>query len=68
MPTGSGYCDGAYPGGTGGSSDQLTYLDSSTGEIVSFGKAGGIAATIIDGSLWQIFYEGDVSRTDLGEA
>lgn len=65
VPTADGYWYGAYPGGTGGSSDNLTYLDASTGEILSFGKAGGIAATIIDGSLWQIFYGGDVTRTDL---
>lgn len=66
VATTSGYWYGAYPGGTGGSADRLTYLDASTGEIASFGKAGGIAATINDGSLWQIFWgEGAVSRTEL---
>lgn len=61
----AGFWYGAYPGGSGGSADRLSFMDATTGEITQYGKAGGITATLYDGDLWWLNFDGTVTRVDL---
>jgi hypothetical protein len=58
---------GAYPGGNGVRPDRLARMDPTTGDITDYMQLtnGSIAASIIDGSLWTLNYDGTVTRIDL---
>jgi hypothetical protein len=58
---------GAYPGGNGVRPDRLARIDPTTGDITEYMQLtrGSIAASILDGSLWALNYDGTVTRIDL---
>lgn len=55
---------GAYPGGSGGSGDNLSFLDTQTHAITTYGKGGGIP-TMLGGDLWFLGWDGVLERVDL---
>ena len=55
---------GAYPGGTGGSADNLSFLDTQTHAITTYAKGGGIPS-MLDGDLWFLVWDGVLERVDL---
>ena len=57
---------GAYPGGNGGGPDQLSRFDPSSGTIETFDvEVGWSAAAVLDGTLWALGWEGELTRIDL---
>ncbi len=57
---------GAYPGGNGSAPDQLSRFDPSSGTIETFDvEVGWSAAAVLDGTLWALGWEGELTRIDL---
>lgn len=57
---------GAYPGGNGSAPDQLSRFDPSSGTIHTFDvEVGWSAAAVLDGTLWALGWEGELTRIDL---
>jgi streptogramin lyase len=68
VPDDTGIWYAAYPGGDGNRPDRLTRMDPATGEVSSYPLTldhGPIAATILDGSLFALNFDGSVTRIDL---
>lgn len=61
---GGGIWFGAYPGGSGGSGDNLSFLDTQTHAITTYGKGGGIP-TMLGGDLWFLGWDGVLERVVL---
>ncbi|HYY09008.1 MAG TPA: hypothetical protein VFA25_10445, partial [Actinomycetota bacterium] len=66
VPDETGFWYGAYPGGNGNRPDRLARMDPTSGEITDYMELhGGIAAAVLNGSLWTLNYDGTVTRIDL---
>ena len=62
----SGVWFGAYPGGNGDAPDTLSRFDPAAGRIDIYPlKVGWSAATVLDGTIWAMNFDGTVTRVDL---